>query len=60
MSLTRLLGKNRKDEDKVLYAGTYGIGGARMLNRTFRHLTAEGGFDPAVIAKLRAHHALEA
>ncbi|MGM0486203.1 MAG: hypothetical protein ACQESR_05510 [Planctomycetota bacterium] len=36
--------KNRNDDDKVVYAGTYGIGGARMLNCTFRHLTAEAGW----------------
>ncbi|MBT3601565.1 MAG: hypothetical protein HN521_00740, partial [Candidatus Latescibacteria bacterium] len=36
--------KNRTDKDKVLAAGTYGIGGARMLNCAFRNLTAEGGW----------------
>ncbi len=36
--------KNRRDKDKVLAAGTYGIGGARMLHCTFRNLTAEGGW----------------
>lgn len=36
--------KNREDKDKVIYAGTYGIGGARMLNCAFRNLTAEGGW----------------
>jgi hypothetical protein len=35
--------KIRKDKTRVLAAGTYGIGGARMLNCTFRNLTAEGG-----------------
>ncbi|MDA0709572.1 MAG: hypothetical protein O3B73_05100 [bacterium] len=35
--------KIRKDNTRVLAAGTYGIGGARMLNCTFRNLTAEGG-----------------
>lgn len=36
--------KNREEKEKVLSAGTYGIGGARMLNCTFRNLTAEGGW----------------
>lgn len=36
--------KNREDDDRVIYAGTYGIGGARMLNCTFRNLTAEAGW----------------
>ena len=36
--------KNRIDESEVLKAGTYGIGGARMLNCTFRNLTVEGGW----------------
>lgn len=36
--------KNREDKNKVLAAGTYGIGGARMLNCAFRNLTAEGGW----------------
>ena len=36
--------KNRRTADRVLAAGTYGISGARMLNCTFRNLTAEGGW----------------
>ena len=36
--------KNRPDRSKVVAHGTYGIGGARMLNCTFRNLTAEGGW----------------
>jgi hypothetical protein len=36
--------KNRVEEGRVLRAGTYGIGGARMLNCKFRNLTAEGGW----------------
>jgi hypothetical protein len=36
--------KNRRDRSKVVAHGTYGIGGARMLNCTFRNLTAEGGW----------------
>ncbi len=36
--------KNREEKDKVIGAGTYGIGGARMLNCTFRNITAEGGW----------------
>lgn len=36
--------KNRADKSRELTAGTYGIGGARMLNCTFRNLTAEGGW----------------
>ncbi len=36
--------KNRRDRAKVVAHGTYGIGGARMLNCTFRNLTAEGGW----------------
>ena len=36
--------KNRRAADRVLAAGTYGISGARMLNCTFRNLTAEGGW----------------
>ena len=36
--------KNRTEESEVLKAGTYGIAGARMLNCTFRNLTAEGGW----------------
>jgi len=36
--------KNRRDPSKVVAQGTYGISGARMLNCTFRNLTAEGGW----------------
>jgi len=36
--------KNRRDKTKVVKHGTYGIGGARMLNCTFRNLTAEAGW----------------
>jgi len=36
--------KNRRDRSKVVAHGTYGIGGARMLNCTFRNLTAEAGW----------------
>jgi hypothetical protein len=36
--------KNRKDKSKAVKHGTYGIGGARMLNCTFRNLTAEAGW----------------
>ena len=36
--------KNRRDRSKVVAHGTYGIGGTRMLNCTFRNLTAEGGW----------------
>ena len=36
--------KNRLEKNRVLAAGTYGIGGRRMLNCTFRNLTAEGGW----------------
>ena len=36
--------KNRRERSKVVAHGTYGIGGARMLNCTFRNLTAEGGW----------------
>ena len=36
--------KNRVDKDRELWAGTYGIGGARMLNCQFRNLTAEAGW----------------
>jgi hypothetical protein len=36
--------KNRVDEDKAVKHGTYGIGGGRMLNCTFRNLTAEAGW----------------
>ena len=35
--------KNRRDRDKAVRHGTYGIGGGRMLNCTFRNLTAEAG-----------------
>lgn len=34
--------QNRKDPKKRVGAGTYGISGNRMLNCTFRNLTAEG------------------
>ena len=36
--------KDRPDKSKAVMDGTYGIGGARMLNCTFRNLTAEGGW----------------
>ena len=36
--------KNRRDRSKAVKHGTYGIGGARMLNCTFRNLTAEAGW----------------
>jgi len=36
--------KNRRDKAKAVKHGTYGIGGARMLNCTFRNLTAEAGW----------------
>jgi hypothetical protein len=36
--------KSRRDKTKAVQHGTYGIGGARMLNCTFRNLTAEGGW----------------
>lgn len=36
--------KNRCDKDREVKHGTYGIGGARMLNCTFRNLTAEAGW----------------
>lgn len=36
--------KNRKGTDRDVGAGTYGIGGGRMLNCTFRNVTAEGTF----------------
>ncbi len=36
--------KNRRDRTKVVQHGTYGIAGARMLNCTFRNLTAEAGW----------------
>lgn len=34
--------QDREGTDRDLYAGTYGIGGNRMLNSTFRNVTAEG------------------
>ena len=36
--------KSRRDKTKAVKHGTYGISGARMLNCTFRNLTAEGGW----------------
>ncbi|NQV32026.1 MAG: hypothetical protein HQ515_04990 [Phycisphaeraceae bacterium] len=36
--------KNRRDRSKAVAHGTYGIGGSRMLNCTFRNLTAEAGW----------------
>jgi hypothetical protein len=36
--------KNRRDPARVVEHGTYGIAGARMLNCTFRNLTAEAGW----------------
>ena len=36
--------KNRTDEAIAVKHGTYGIGGGRMLNCTFRNLTAEAGW----------------
>lgn len=36
--------KNRDGKDRDVAHGTYGIGGARMLNCTFRNLTAEAGW----------------
>ncbi len=36
--------QNRSDPKKKVGAGTYGIGGARMLNCTFRNITAEGSW----------------
>ena len=36
--------KNRREKDKAVKHGTYGIGGARMLNCTFRNLTADAGW----------------
>lgn len=36
--------QNRSDPAKKVGAGTYGIGGARMLNCTFRNVTAEGSW----------------
>ena len=35
---------SRPDKEKSVKHGTYGIGGARMLNCTFRNLTAEAGW----------------
>ena len=35
--------KSRRDPDEVVPHGTYGIGGSRMLNCTFRNLTADAG-----------------
>ena len=36
--------KNRSDKEKAVAHGTYGLGGGRMLNCTFRNLTAEAGW----------------
>jgi len=36
--------KNRRPKSKAVAHGTYGLGGARMLNCTFRNLTAEAGW----------------
>ncbi|MCK5804807.1 MAG: hypothetical protein KAI66_18360, partial [Lentisphaeria bacterium] len=36
--------QKRADKSKSVAHGTYGLGGARMLNCTFRNLTAEGGW----------------
>jgi hypothetical protein len=36
--------KNREGQGRDVAHGTYGIGGARMLNCTFRNLTAEAGW----------------
>ncbi|MBT3374280.1 MAG: hypothetical protein HN742_22815 [Lentisphaerae bacterium] len=36
--------QNRGDKAKSVAHGTYGLGGARMLNCTFRNLTAEAGW----------------
>lgn len=36
--------KNRRDREKAVKHGTYGIAGARMLNCTFRNITAEAGW----------------
>ena len=36
--------KNREGKGRAVAHGTYGIGGARMLNCTFRNLTAEAGW----------------
>jgi len=35
--------KDRRDRDQVVPHGTYGIGGSRLLNCTFRNLTADAG-----------------
>ncbi len=35
---------SRPDKEKSVKHGTYGIGGARMLNCTFRNLTADAGW----------------
>lgn len=34
--------QNRPGNDRDLYAGTYGIGARRVMNSTFRNVTAEG------------------
>lgn len=36
--------KGRSDPERAVLHGTYGIGGSRMLNCTFRNLTAEAGW----------------
>lgn len=36
--------KDRPDRERAVLHGTYGIGGSRMLNCTFRNLTAEAGW----------------
>ncbi len=36
--------KDRPDRERAVLHGTYGIGGSRMLNCTFRSLTAEAGW----------------
>ncbi len=36
--------KNRRDPETPVPHGTYGIGGSRMLNCTFRNVTAEAGW----------------
>lgn len=36
--------QNRRDPKRKVGAGTYGISGARMLNCTFRNITAEGSW----------------
>ncbi len=35
--------QDREGKDRDVSAGTYGIGGARILNALFRNITAEGG-----------------